>query len=68
MFKRLNVPPKLRPVWVQQQYAKEDAILRSQSVEGNTVWLLTYSSMVDPGSPPPPEHLLRDPIYLQMLQ
>lgn len=68
MFRRLNVPPKLRPVWVQQQYAQESATIHSQVQIGNTLWVLAYTSQVDPGSPPPPDNLLRDPHYLQLLQ
>ena len=68
MYKRLGVPPKLVPVWVQQQYVKDGAIEWKQLREGNTVWILTHTSMVDPGSPPPPDYMLSDPQYIQLLR
>lgn len=68
MYKRLGVPPRLQPIWVQQQYVREDAIEWKQLTDGNTVWVLTYVSTVDPGSPPPPSYMLTDSQYLQLLR
>lgn len=68
MYKRLNIPPRLKPVWVQQQFSKDGAEIRKVVTIGNTVWHLHYAMDVLPGSPPPPDTLLTDPVYLQMMQ
>lgn len=68
MYKRRAIQAKLVPQWVQQQFAKEAATIHKSTAVGNSLWVLLYTMDVLPGSPPPPDSLLFDPMYLQMMQ